>query len=398
MGNKRSKWPPLYTVTFRSGQVGFQVDLGMVEGKRKRVNFPTKQEAETFREQCRVAKANEGIAAFTLPLDVRTDAHRANQVLAPHGVTLLEAAKYYQKHVLAYKTAPTVKEIVAIYIADCVNRNLRPRTIGDLKHRLNNFAADFGATRLSDITLDELKEWVQDEEWDMRTRINYLTKLSQLYGYAAKRKWVDSNLTEMVDRPTVDDTQPEIFSVEQAERLLKNANKFDALPYIAVGLFAGVRAAEMLRLDARAINFEEKTITIGAEIAKKRSQRIVDMQPALLAWLEPCKEQLQKGGAIIDEKKFRRIKDDLMEAAEIPEWPSNGLRHSFGSYHFAMFRSADETAHQMGNTAEIVHKYYKALVSKTEAEKFWALRPATSSSATQEETDTQAVEAQAAMG
>jgi integrase len=147
------------------------------------------------------------------------------------------------------------------------------------------------------------------------------------------------------------------------------------LPYIAVGLFAGIRAAEMMRLDAKSINFGEKIITFGADVAKKRSQRKVDMQPALLAWLEPCRDKLQKGGSIIDHAKFRKSKEQLLEAAKIEEWPSNGLRHSFGSYHYAMFRSAEDTAFLMGNSVDIVHRHYKALVSKANAERFWALRP-----------------------
>jgi integrase len=372
---KTKQWPPIYTVTHRSGHASYQVDLGIVEGKRKRVNFETKAEAETYAEQCRIAKVNEGVMAFSLPTDIRLDAAKASSILLPHGVSILEAAKYYQKHVLAFKTAPCIKEIVERYIADCVGRNLRPATIGDLRCRLNSFASDFGDARLSDITLDELKEWVQDDAWEMRTRINYLTKISQLYGHAVRNKWVDSNLTESIQRPTVDETTPEIFTVEQAQRLLKHAHQFDLLPYIAIGLFAGLRTAEMFRLQGRKVNFEDKTITVGADVAKKRSQRIVDIQPALLAWLEPCKDKLQSGFPIVEKNKFRKNKEQLLEAAEMTEWPTNGLRHSFASYHYAMFRSSDDTAHQMGNSSNIVHQHYKALVSKAEAEKFWNLRP-----------------------
>lgn len=375
---RATKWPPIYKVTHRSGQASYQVDLGMVDGKRKRVNFPTKQEAEAHAEQARIARVNEGTLAFSLPTDIRLDAAKASQLLAPHGVTIFEAAKYYQKHVLAYKAAPPIKEVVEKYIGDSVSRNLRPRTIGDLKHRLTCFAADFGESKLAEITLDELKEWIADDGWAMRTRVNFLTKISQLYSHAIRHKWADSNLTEHLDRPAVDETAPGVFTVEQAERLLAHAQEFDLSAYIAIGFFAGIRSAEMARMSGRNVNFEDKTITVGADAAKKRSQRIVDMQPALLAWLEPCKAKLQNGGEIVDQGKFRRHKELLLEAAAIQEWPANGLRHSFGSYHFAMFRSADDTAHQMGNSAEVVHRYYKALVSKSEAEKFWALRPVSS--------------------
>jgi integrase len=371
---KRAKqWPRIYIAKHRSGQASFQVDLRAVNGGRP--NFATRAEAQAYAELSRIKRDNEGQAAFTLPQDVALDASKAHVILKPHDVSILEAAKYYEKHVLAYKKAPIVKDLVERYLADSINRGLRPRSIGDLRHRLNSFAIDFGDSRLSDITLDEVKEWIQDDQWEMRTRINYLTKISQLYGYAIRHKWADSNLTEHIDRPAVDETTPEIFTVEQTGQLLAHAHECNLLPYIAIGLFAGVRSAEMMRLDSKNINFEGQTLTIGADIAKKRSQRIIDMQPTLLAWLEPVKDKLKAGGLIADANGFRKNKARLLEAAQISDWPANGLRHSFGSYHYAMFRNADDTSHQMGNSVDIVHKHYKTLVPRSEAEEFWNLRP-----------------------
>jgi integrase len=378
--NKHSKWPHIRIAKHRSGQVSYQVDLGFVEGKRKRRNFATKVDAEAFAELSRVLKANEGTSALALPQAVRLDATKANQILAPHGISILEAARHYEKHVLAYKTAPPVKDIVEIYITDCKQRNLRPRTIEDVEDRLRMFSADFGERRLSEVTLDELKEWINDENWEMQTRINYLTKLSQLYRFALRRpvKWVDSNLTELIDRPAVEDTEPKIFTVEQARSLLANADRFELLPYMALGLFAGLRSAELMRLDTKDISFEALNIRIGSDVAKKRAQRHVEIQPALFAWLQHVADRLKKGGAVADKSRFRMNKELLLEAAGIQDWPINGLRHSFASYHLAQFNSSDQTALQMGHrSTELVHRYYKALVMKPEAEKFWNLYPET---------------------
>ncbi len=72
---------------------------------------------------------------------------------------------------------------------------------------------------------------------------------------------------------------------------------------------------------------------------------------------------------------FRKSKARLLEAAGIQDWPANGLRHSFGSYHLAKFHNAVETAHVMGNSVDMVHRHYKSLVTKADAENFWGLRP-----------------------
>jgi integrase len=155
--------------------------------------------------------------------------------------------------------------------------------------------------------------------------------------------------------------------------LLKNANDQGLLPYIALALFAGLRSAELMRLDGKDVNFEERAVVVGQQVAKKRSRRVVEMCDALYAWLIPLKPLK---GAIVDTREFPDNLDALKGAAEIESWPHNGLRHSFGSYHLAFRGDAVKTAQQMGHrSSDVVHNHYKALVLKTDAEKFWSLKP-----------------------
>ena len=37
---------------------------------------------------------------------------------------------------------------------------------------------------------------------------------------------------------------------------------------------------------------------------------------------------------------------------------------------------AVRVAYQLGNSADMIHRHYKALVTKADAERFWQLRPA----------------------
>jgi integrase len=348
------------------------VDLRAVDGGRP--VFDTRQEADTLAEQSRLMRANEGIAFFGLPQSAKIDAVKAYETLSPHNITILESAKYYEKHVLSYKNAPLVKDMVARYIEDSTNRNLRPRAIEDITNRLNMFALDFGDNKLYEITIDELKDWVFDDEWKPLTIISYLTKISQLYNFALHNKWVDSNITEMIRRPKKDNSAPEIFTVEQANSLLKHSDTFGLLLYVTLGLFCGIRSAELLRMDCTNINLDAKTVTVPADAAKKRSQRKLDMLPVLLGWLEPHKKKIAKGGPIVE--NLRTNMELLRESAAITDWPANGLRHSFASYHLAEFESSDKTAFQMGHrSTDIVHNSYKALVSKADAARYWNLRP-----------------------
>ena len=71
---RQKQWPPIYRLTHRRGQVGYQVDLGIVEKKRKRLTFPTKVEAVTYPHAGLIPsrKTLYGTAVFSLSLHSRS--------------------------------------------------------------------------------------------------------------------------------------------------------------------------------------------------------------------------------------------------------------------------------------------------------------------------------------
>jgi hypothetical protein len=215
--SRQRQWPPVYSRNQRIGQVSYVVDLGLINGKRERHSFKTKGEADSFAQLKRTERSNLGAKAVLLPTSTRQDAISAEKLIKVHGVTLVKAAQYYLDHVIAYRTAPEIGEIVDRMVANAEKNNRRERTVVDLKNRLHKFADDFPNTRLSEITVEEIRDWLDDwEDWSPRSKINYLTKLSQLYNYAFKNGWVDSNLIESIDRPKAEDKEPGIFTIEQA--------------------------------------------------------------------------------------------------------------------------------------------------------------------------------------
>ena len=80
-------------------------------------------------------------------------------------MSVLEAARYYAKHVLAYKTAPPLNDIVKRLIADAEKDDRRDRTIDELHSRLESFAEDFANRQLIDLTTEEIEDWLDEEHW-----------------------------------------------------------------------------------------------------------------------------------------------------------------------------------------------------------------------------------------
>ena len=374
--SKTKLWPPIHKLTYSSGKTSWQVAC-MVNGERIRETFPTKAQAEARAAQIRLTVENEGATALALPASVRVQAAEAIEKLTPHKATIREAVDHYCEHVLKYRAVPTIAEIAEKLIADAISNNRRERTIEDLRARLSKFVASFGNRQFAGVSREELKAWLQDPTLSARSRINYSVKVSQLYNFAIVNGWAENNLVTSIPRPNAEDSEPSIFTVEQAARLLEHPGKYDLLGYIGIGLFAGLRSAELLRLDWSNIKLAERSIIVGATVAKKRSRRVVEINETLAAWLPLC---AKSKGPVVPLESNRTLYARLAKLgneASLEGWPDNGLRHSCASYSLALTGDAVRVAYNLGNSADMIHRHYKALVTKADAERFFALRPAT---------------------
>jgi integrase len=146
---------------------------------------------------------------------------------------------------------------------------------------------------------------------------------------------------------------------------------------VAIGGLAGLRTAEILRLTWQDVFRVAGHIEITAGKSKTRQRRLVEVCPALAAWLDPFRQETGKvcpiTAASLDviwQQQFLK----LCEAAKVSR-KRNGLRHSFCSFHFALHANENLTAAQAGNSPAMVHQHYKGLATKAEAEKWFAVEP-----------------------
>ena len=161
--------------------------------------------------------------------------------------------------------------------------------------------------------------------------------------------------------------------MNEAARLLEAAAP-RVLPYIAIGLFAGLRRAELERLDWSEIDFDSDLIQIVAAKSKTAQRRFVKIQPNLRGWLLPLRKHK---GNVAPQETSRRLFDEARGAAGIARWKRNALRHSFASYHLAHFNDAAATALQLGHhDSRVTFAHYRELVKPKEAERYWNITPA----------------------
>lgn len=104
------------------------------------------------------------------------------------------------------------------------------------------------------------------------------------------------------------------------------------------------------------------------------SHRVIDMMPNLRAWLLPYAARSGR----VQPAKYQARWDELRRQAGLYDhWPHDGLRHSFGTWHYAKFQDLGKTAAQMGHSQPMItRKHYVVRVDPRRADEYWNLAPA----------------------
>jgi integrase len=146
------------------------------------------------------------------------------------------------------------------------------------------------------------------------------------------------------------------------------------LPGLVLAGLAGMRVKEIMRLTWEDLFRVPGHIEVKALKAKTRSRRLIPACVALAQWIEPYRGR----SGLIWTKSYDMFHLDfagLRESLKIPN-RRNGLRHAFVTYHFALHADEGLTSMQAGNSPQMVHKNYKGLATKDEAEKWFSVCPA----------------------
>jgi hypothetical protein len=115
-------------------------------------------------------------------------------------------------------------------------------------------------------------------------------------------------------------------------------------------------------------------VTIEARTTKTKTRRVIYLNDTAAAWLAPC---IKKAGPVVDSVGLRERLIDLRKAAALKRWPTNVLRHSFGSYALSAWQDVARVSYQMGNSPSVCRRHYEQVVRQSDAARFWALRPST---------------------
>jgi integrase len=342
-------------------------------GKRKRTFFETNAQAKSFATFKNDELKQNGIEHAEFPTSLRVMAQECKFALSAYGKTIKDATDFFIAHLKASAKSCTAVELVKELVAAKENDGASTRHVSDLRSRLNIFAEKFDGQPVATITSAEIDDWLRSLSVSPVTRNHYRRLIVLAFNFAVGRGYAVSNPAEKTAKAKERSSDIGILSLTQTARLLESATR-EVFPYIAIGLFAGLRRAELERLDWSEIDFESGLIEVKAEKSKTAQRRFVTIQPNLREWLLPLRQQK---GKVTPQLGFRQSFEQAREAAGINEWPENALRHSFASYHLAHFKNAASTALELGHhDSRITFAHYRELVRPKEAARYWSIKPA----------------------
>jgi len=227
---------------------------------------------------------------------------------------------------------------------------------------LSKFQSAFGPAPLKSITPFDLEDFWNRPAWGATTRNQAFRYLRMFFNWCERYDFIERNPTSRVEAPVADDAPKLILTPEQMSAALTAATP-PLRAFLALGGFAGLRTTEAIALPLAGVESDIIRVVKG-----KTGGRFINRLPAFdAAW--PGIEVTPKTA-----RAFYMALNGLAVKLGWAVWPKNCLRHSFGSYHLAMWEDAPRTAFQMGHRSpQMLYRAYARAVRKEDAVRWSAI-------------------------
>ncbi len=339
-------------------------------------------------------RVREILRGIDVPLEM-VAAHFAQAYRILGGDRIVEAAKDSVRRNPLRRVPRTVRQVADEMIELQTKRNKSARYVEDLRGRLGSFATAF-AHDVANVTTADVQTWLDGMKAAPRTIRNFRNAANSLFKFAEARDYIAKGENPVTATEKVEARNDEpitIYTPTELHRLIAAA-PVAFKPVIALQAFAGLRSAEVMRLDWSDIKLERGHVEITAKNAKTARRRLVPITANLAEWLAP---HALKSGKVFRHTRayFHELQRDTAAATEIKaspkkkvhalapvEWKHNALRHSFISYRVADTADVPRVALESGNSPAMIFAHYREVVTADDAKNWFAIAPAQAANVT----------------
>ena len=291
------------------------------------------------------------------------------------GKSIIEAVRFYETNRRDFLPVKATAEVATEFVKSRQTAGMSKAYVDTAKSCTDRFVKAFGMP-IGEITVQMVDKYFREMPGVGPTTRNSMRRIIvTMFSFAKRQGYLHPDrktAAQLSATYKVPDTKVTIFTCDEMRSLLVNAHA-RILPVIAIGGFAGVRSAEIMRLKWEDIKWDRGYIEISGENAKTAARRLVPLSENLKAWLAPWREST---GKIVTLTAVAGAMNDLGVKAGIPGgWRQNALRHSFISYRVAETGDVPRTALEAGNSPAMIFRHYREVVDEEAAKTWFSISP-----------------------
>ena len=362
------------------------------DGKWQKKQFTTKKKADAEAASINVNLKTESAKRYLVNTTMTEEQVRQAEDMCRklgNTYTMPEVLDYFLKHNRAPDFTIDILEGMDIYLMEKEHAGVRAVTLRKPKGVIEAFSRFANRPAVHTVTKESVLAYLKTLRANdgvspakRKTWNNHRNELASFFKWAGERDlstnrpWTFQNPVDGVlrysnelvaeERPPISvsslDTVRDVMSYAMSYKGGKMV-KFFALVY-----FAGIRpdpaTGEISKVQE--INLDNGRIAVPPVVAKTKTERPVSITSNLRPWLELYADQPIippncKNDAAHIRKKFGLGQDET--------------RHSFISYHVALYRSLAHTALQAGNSESMIKTHYLTFPTHGEGEQYFSIVP-----------------------